>query len=265
MPKFTSLDGAISNGTVDDVKFFIEEKGEKIEPESRSFFSASPEVLEYLFSKGLKVNEKIFAGDTLLHTAAQTSGVESIKYLISKGSKINAKNDVGETPLHLAASLNPDIEVLECLIANGADVNAKEIHNLIPLFFALQNNQKEDIIEILVAKGSNVHEKSKFGFSVFDYAKKQGKEHLLVTKKEKKDGCFIATCVYGSYDSPEVCVLRRYRDDSLLPNWFGSLFVRVYYAVSPRLVALFGSTKWFKSFSKSILDFMVKRLRNKEL
>ena len=30
-----------------------------------------------------------------------------------------------------------------------------------------------------------------------------------------EDGCYIATCVYGSYDCPEVWTLRRFRDDTL--------------------------------------------------
>ena len=29
----------------------------------------------------------------------------------------------------------------------------------------------------------------------------------------KKQGCYIATCVYGSYDCPQVWILRRYRDE----------------------------------------------------
>lgn len=29
------------------------------------------------------------------------------------------------------------------------------------------------------------------------------------------NGCYIATCVYGSYDCPQVWILRRFRDDIL--------------------------------------------------
>lgn len=74
-------------------------------------------------------------------------------------------------------------------------------------------------------------------------------------------GCYVATCVYGSYDCPEVWTLRRYRDNTLDTTWYGKLFIKTYYAVSPTVVKLFGNTKWFKSFWKTKLDRMVKKLQ----
>ena len=75
-----------------------------------------------------------------------------------------------------------------------------------------------------------------------------------------KGGCYVATCVYGSYDCPQVWTLRRYRDNSLASTWYGRLFIRLYYATSPTIVKYFGDTKWFKKIFKSKLDKMVKRL-----
>lgn len=77
------------------------------------------------------------------------------------------------------------------------------------------------------------------------------------------DACYIATCVYGSYDCPEVWTLRRFRDGTLRKHLPGRMFVRVYYALSPALVRLFGETKWFRSFWKRRLDKMVLRLRER--
>lgn len=34
-----------------------------------------------------------------------------------------------------------------------------------------------------------------------------------------RKGCYVATCVYGSYDCPEVWTLRRFRDYSSLNNF----------------------------------------------
>lgn len=76
-------------------------------------------------------------------------------------------------------------------------------------------------------------------------------------------GCYIATCVYGSYDCPEVWTLRRFRDGTLAENVFGRAFIRVYYAVSPTLVKWFGGTSWFKTLWKRKLDKMVSKLRKK--
>lgn len=76
-------------------------------------------------------------------------------------------------------------------------------------------------------------------------------------------GCYIATCVYGSYDCPEVWTLRRYRDDVLLSRTTGRMFVKMYYAISPRLVKWFGNNSIFKSFWKKILDKKVNKLNTK--
>ena len=80
--------------------------------------------------------------------------------------------------------------------------------------------------------------------------------------KKKKDGCYIATCVYGSYDCPEVWTLRRFRDYSLSETWYGRAFVKIYYAVSPTIVKLFGDTEWFKRMWRGTLDGMVNKLQN---
>lgn len=76
-------------------------------------------------------------------------------------------------------------------------------------------------------------------------------------------GCYIATAVYGSYDCPEVWVLRRYRDCFLENSVLGRLFIRIYYAVSPALVRWFGKKKWFKLLWRKYLDKKVATLRER--
>ena len=83
------------------------------------------------------------------------------------------------------------------------------------------------------------------------------------TPKAKSGGCYVATCVYGSYNCPEVWTLRRYRDDTLGSTWYGRTFIRIYYAISPTLVKWFGHTAWFKKMWKGKLDKMVKNLQEK--
>ena len=77
------------------------------------------------------------------------------------------------------------------------------------------------------------------------------------------NGCYVATCVYGSYDCPQVWTLRRFRDDTLGSTWYGRAFIRTYYAISPTLVKWFGNTNWFKNMWKGTLDRMVKNLEEK--
>lgn len=81
-------------------------------------------------------------------------------------------------------------------------------------------------------------------------------------KKRKKSGCYIATAVYGSYDCPQVWTLRRYRDSTLAKSLCGRAFIRIYYAVSPVMVRMFGHTNWFNAFWRERLDCWVKRLND---
>ena len=81
------------------------------------------------------------------------------------------------------------------------------------------------------------------------------------SKSSSSGGCYIATAVYGSYDCPEVWVLRRYRDNRLQRNALGRLFVKVYYAVSPTLVKWFGKKAWFTSLWRAFLDNKVSSLK----
>ncbi len=90
-------------------------------------------------------------------------------------------------------------------------------------------------------------------------AKKQLKEIIAEDEKNQK-GCYIATCVYGSYDCPQVWTLRRYRDNQLAKTWYGRMFIYIYYAISPTLVKRFGHTKWFKQIWQSKLDYIVNKL-----
>ena len=76
-------------------------------------------------------------------------------------------------------------------------------------------------------------------------------------------GCYVATCVYGSYDCPEVWTLRRFRDNTLAKSWYGRAFIHTYYAISPTIVRWFGETAWFKKLWKGKLDRMVTDLQQK--
>ena len=75
-------------------------------------------------------------------------------------------------------------------------------------------------------------------------------------------GCYIATCVYRSYDCPEVWALRRYRDNILAKNWYGRVFIHIYYAISPTMVRLFGKKDWFRNFWQKKLDKKVEKLQS---
>ena len=82
------------------------------------------------------------------------------------------------------------------------------------------------------------------------------------SSNESSGGCYIATAVYGSYDCPQVWVLRRFRDYKLSRLWCGRVFIKVYYAISPSLVKWFGKSAWFTNLWKPRLDNMVNKLKD---
>ena len=88
---------------------------------------------------------------------------------------------------------------------------------------------------------------------------------VLCTQETASEGCYVATCVYGSYDCPEVWTLRRFRDDTLGKHFLGRMFIRAYYAVSPAIVQCFGNAGWFRRLWRGVLDRMVRRLNGKGL
>ena len=84
-----------------------------------------------------------------------------------------------------------------------------------------------------------------------------------VSKKSNQtssEGCYIATCVYNSYDCPEVWTLRRFRDKKLASSVFGRLFIKWYYAVSPIIVRHVGKKRAFINSGKWVLDKIIKIL-----
>ena len=70
----------------------------------------------------------------------------------------------------------------------------------------------------------------------------------------------MATCVYGSYDCPQVWTLRRYRDDVLKNTTAERCFISLYYAVSPTMVRIFGRNQAVRRMWRTALDRIISRL-----
>lgn len=87
--------------------------------------------------------------------------------------------------------------------------------------------------------------------------------NVKISQAPSTGGCYIATAVYGSYDCPEVWTLRRFRDFSLGASWYGRVFIKLYYRISPTIVKYFGQTEFFQTFWRMKLDKFVKELNNK--
>ena len=73
-------------------------------------------------------------------------------------------------------------------------------------------------------------------------------EVLTGGAKERK--CFIATAVYQSPYAPEVLMLKKFRDEFLLPNDLGRLFVSLYCRASPALVSVIANNRLLQRLTK---------------
>ena len=76
---------------------------------------------------------------------------------------------------------------------------------------------------------------------IYDISYEKGSESKIYDYTiAKNGGCYVATAVYGSYNCPQVWILRKYRDFYLAKKKYGLFFIKFYYLVSPKLVKLFG-------------------------
>lgn len=95
-----------------------------------------------------------------------------------------------------------------------------------------------------------------------EWEKEKSEKEKINHTQSKNDGfCFIATACYGNYNSPEVIVLRDYRDNILLKTKFGRIIVKVYYFLSPPFAKLLFKSESLKKFVRlNILSPIISRI-----
>ena len=118
-------------------------------------------------------------------------------------------------------------------------------------------NIHKEYVKYLQNKAANINLINSYGDKIRKY------DSSYVNPNVDTSACYVATAVYGSYDCPEVWTLRRYRDYTLDETWYGHLFIKTYYLISPTFVKHFGNVKFFKSQGKKLLDRWVAKLNRK--
>jgi len=119
---------AISNGTIEDVRYFIEKKkvgfNIKSDQEATPLYTAAvfnkTEVVKYLITAGANVNEKDGGGGTPLHEAVGHGNIELVKWLVSKGADLNAKAMDGKVAVLDMAKSEEMIQYLKSIGAKSA-------------------------------------------------------------------------------------------------------------------------------------------------
>jgi cold shock CspA family protein len=77
--------------------------------------------------------------------------------------------------------------------------------------------------------------------------------------------CFIATAVYGDVNSPQVILLREFRDRRLCRTIVGRMFVACYYWLSPSLAAFLVRRAWAARATRMVLDHIVDHLKTRTI
>lgn len=113
----------------------------------------------------------------------------------------------------------------------------------------------------------NRHDNEKLDIFLYRYYVSKYREFLFekdphffdeVPQITPKSGCYIATMAYGDYNHPQVILLRNFRDNSLAKSYWGREFIRLYYWLSPKIVARCKNNSLIVQTSRKILDNLIK-------
>ena len=191
-----------------------------------------------------------------------------VTYAIEYASFIKGNVDGNDQTLEIGLCVRSLLAVSTMLYALGDNLEIEYKENQANNIVRCWSSAIKIEYEMIYSFITNTESRKKYRDEIVEYSEKIKKykpdfktPEVFIRGESQKGGCYVATCVYGSYDCPQVWTLRRYRDDTLRETWYGRAFIKVYYAVSPTLVKWFGDTKWFKKMWKGKLDRMVARLQ----
>ena len=114
------------------------------------------DVKRFVEDGGVLETREIMWG-SLLHLAAAHSGPQVIEYLISKGIGVDDQHTANGTPLHIAVS-NNKIQNIIALLKNGADINAKNGNGGTPIVYTI-SCKDQTTFKFLLDKGAKINVK----------------------------------------------------------------------------------------------------------
>lgn len=125
------------------------------------FFS----IISTLLSKGLSIDTKNFAGNTVLYDVATLMAFiewqEKLNFLITIGADLEAKNNKGETPLLYALHASGSYASIKNIIESGAKIDAQTHEGKTALHYVVDYQEDLDvlknIINLLIEKGLDIN------------------------------------------------------------------------------------------------------------
>lgn len=161
---------AAIKGTIDDVKYFIDELGIDVNAGNKEVWEPPRMTGASTYSNYHRCGYDVCCVDfSPLHMAVAHNNIDIIKYLISIGANVNARNrgvieneyygskgSDGWTPLHMAAINNHNTEVIEYLISQGADIKTRNTYGATLLHVAAHYNNSIEVLKYLISQGLDV-------------------------------------------------------------------------------------------------------------
>lgn len=247
------------------------------------------ECIKLLVKYGADVNIKNKHGDTPLHLASGFSRLKSVKALLECGADPNISGEDDKTVLEYVIRSDDysqeKLKIIYLLLNNGADIKKSDKNGYTLLHFAVYDGIFS-LVKFLVVNGAkNIRNYN--GLSPSEMAYNEGKDdiakyiedslgppiefsleekidkeinNLENETKEDKSDCFIATAVYGSYESFEVKKLQEWRDNYLSNYILGKMFIQIYYKIGPSLAKFVKTKSFLKKIFKLAIDFIIKNI-----
>lgn len=249
-PKFLELFTCGNNA----IKFATEDNKEETELKVNDFYLDYSHIL-------MSMAVRLVSDVSQVSQAFKAAGFSLVNISAVQRADINAREtfeQIANNAINLKNTI--DVKYIE-----GNEKFQKKVKKLAELYleFCKADEERAKIYGVKInAEGTNIRIKNLTLITIG--LKEENKVYETeLHPSESGNGCYIATCVYGSYDCPQVWTLRRFRDYTLDMTWYGRAFIKCYYAISPTLVKWFGKTKWFRNFWKTRLDKMINNLNAK--
>uniref|UniRef100_A0A0G4FRW2 Uncharacterized protein n=1 Tax=Chromera velia CCMP2878 TaxID=1169474 RepID=A0A0G4FRW2_9ALVE len=134
----------------------------------------SPEIANFLISRGANVKAEDSKKYTPLHIAAAEGLTDVMVSLLSHGADVNAKITPGDTALHRASYKGPQ-GAAELLLDRGAHVDERSNSNRTPLHGTLAPRERHladhsDVAQLLISRGADVNARARGGITVLQHA-----------------------------------------------------------------------------------------------
>ncbi|MFT3827864.1 MAG: ankyrin repeat domain-containing protein [Chitinophagaceae bacterium] len=188
--------------------------GSAFDPVVLAINSGAPnETIIYLLDqKGNQPNKITHDSRTYLFWAANRGNTEVMEYLFSKGAKVNVQDSHGMSVINFAAAAGQqNTKVYDLCIKNGADLKTDLNHDgANALLLAISNDPELKLTSYFESKGLDIKSKDAAGNTAFDYAARSGNipvmKALLAKGVKYSDNAMILASQGGrrGSNSPEV-------------------------------------------------------------